>query len=299
MTIPAGASIVSLPDMGEPYPTLLDFLVGRFPYIPAKTWLARMMTGKILNEQGNPITQETPYLPNQRLFYFREVTREPPIPFKEQVLFDNDHFMVVCKPHFLPVIPGGPYVKETLITRLQLKTGNDQLSPINRIDRGTAGLVLISANKETRGRYQQLFMTGQVRKTYEAVVHFPADNREKKWLVENRIEQGTPWFRMQRGKGEINARSRIELLESKGKKARFRLFPLTGKKHQLRIHLSGLGFPIVNDRYYPELLPEIEDDFNQPLQLLSQEIAFKDPLTDREVTFRTEKTLVLEPTNRH
>lgn len=292
MGIATGASIVSMPDTAKPYPTLLAFFTRRFPKIPEHIWLERITAGKVLTETGEPVTLDTAYMPNSRLFYFREVTEEPVIPFKEEVLFANDHLLVACKPHFLPVSPGGPYVRETLLNRLKEKTGNPFLSPINRIDRATAGLVLISVNETTRGLYQQLFMRGLVRKTYEAVADFPQSPGQSEWLVENRIEPGEPWFRMKTCAGTINARSRIQLIEAIGTRARFQLFPLTGKKHQLRMHLSGLGFPIVNDRYYPDLLPEIDDDFDRPLQLLSRKIEFRDPVTGKEMAFASTRDLI-------
>ena len=298
MAISVSSSIVSMPDTKRPHPTLLAFLVRRFPKVPAQTWLERIATKKVLTEEGHPVTLATPYMPNKRLLYFREVEEEPVIPFQEQILFTNDHLIVACKPHFLPVTPGGPYVAETLINRLKEKTGNPFLSPINRIDRGTAGLVLISANKASRGMYQQMFMDGRVKKTYEAVADFPGDSGQTEWLVENRIEHGEPWFRMKTCEGKVNARSRIRLIEVKGSSARFQLFPVTGKKHQLRIHLSGLGFPIVNDRYYPKLLPELPDNFNLPLQLLSRKIEFRDPLTGQDMSFESRRDVSFDPPSR-
>lgn len=294
MSISVSPSIVSLPDTGKPYPTLLAFLAGRFPKIPEQIWVERIATGKVLTEAGQPVTLTTAYMPNKRLFYFREVRQEPAIPFQERILYTDEHLMVVCKPHFLPVTPGGPYVRETLINRLQESTGNPCLSPINRIDQGTAGLVLMSVNKKTRGAYQQLFMDGLVRKTYEAIGRFPSDSGRTEWLVENRLETGEPWFRMKTCAGSINARSRIRLLETGGAaQARFQLSPLTGKKHQLRMHMSGLGFTIVNDRYYPTLLPEMPCDFSRPLQLLSREIEFRDPITGQEMSFTSPRQLTL------
>lgn len=187
MGISVGTSTVYMPDRKRPYPTLLAFLVSRFPKITERTWLERIASGKVLSEDRTPVSLTTAYTPNQRLFYFREVVEEPLIPFQEHILYSSEHLLVACKPHFLPVTPGGPYVCETLINRLKENTGNLFLSPINRIDRGTAGLVLISANKETRGLYQQLFMDGMVQKTYQAVVAFPGDTNDTEWLVKNRI----------------------------------------------------------------------------------------------------------------
>jgi tRNA pseudouridine32 synthase / 23S rRNA pseudouridine746 synthase len=291
--ISIGSSIVSMPDREKPYPTLLEFLVERFPKMAEQIWVERIISKKVFTEGGHPVTLDTPYIPNGRLFYFREVEDEPIVPFQEEILFTNEHLMVACKPHFLPVTPGGPFARETLLNRLKEKTGNTFLSPIHRIDRGTAGLVLFSTNKQTRGLYQQMFMDGLVQKTYEAVTYCPSDSAPNEWKVENRIEKGKPWFRMTTCEGPVNARSRIRLTEVKGSKARFQLYPITGKKHQLRIHLSELGFPIVNDRVYPLLLPEMPDDFSRPLQLLSQKIKFRDPVTGFEMLFKSQRNLLL------
>jgi tRNA pseudouridine32 synthase/23S rRNA pseudouridine746 synthase len=269
--------------------------VGRFPNVSAQTWVDRIVAGKVLTEEGRPVNLDTAYQPNGRLFYFREVENEPVVPFQEQILFNNDHLMVVCKPHFLPVTPAGPYVRETLINRLKENTGNHFLSPINRIDRETAGIVLISVKKESRGLYQRMFMEGRVRKTYEAVAMYSRNfSQPAEWMVENRIETGEPWFRMQECAGPVNARSRIRLVEVTGSRARFVLFPITGKKHQLRIHLSGLGFPIVNDRYYPVLTPKKPDDFSRPLLLLSRKIEFQDPITGNDLVFESRRQLTLK-----
>jgi tRNA pseudouridine32 synthase/23S rRNA pseudouridine746 synthase len=291
--ISVGTSTVFMPEREKPYPTLLSFLVDRFPKISEMTWLDRITSGKVFSEDGTPISVTTSYMPNQRLFYFREVAKEPVIPFQEQILYRSKHLIVACKPHFLPVTPSGPYVSETLIDRLKKRTGNSFLSPINRIDRETAGLVLISANKETRGLYQQMFMDGMVQKIYQAVVAFPDKISETEWLVENRIEQGEPWFRMQICKGKVNARSKILLLKAKGSRALLQLNPLTGKKHQLRIHLSSLGLPIVNDRCYPTLLAKIVDDYENPLQLLAKKIEFRDPISGDEMSFASKRNLTI------
>lgn len=293
LAISVGRSTVSMPDRDKPYPTILAFLVSRFPQIKESIWLGRIASGKVLSEEGTPISLATPYVPNQRLFYFREVAEEPDIPFQEKILFKSEHLLVVCKPHFLPVTPGGPYVTETLVNRLQKSTGNLLLSPINRIDRGTAGLVLISTNKKTRGLYQQLFMDGKVQKTYQAVVQFPAGTSETEWLIENRITQGEPWFRMQSQHGMVNARSKMHLIKTKGSRALLLLHPLTGKKHQLRIHLSDLGLPIINDRYYPTLLAKTVDDYDHPLQLLSKSIEFMDPISGDNMFFESDRNLIL------
>ncbi len=164
MGIAKHPSRVSLPCINKPYPSILEFLVQRFPNVGQELWEERVLAGKVLDDAGKPITDETPYIPQKRLFYFREVTEEPLIPLQERILFQNDESLVACKPPFLPVTPSGPYVNECLLNRLRVKTGNKNLAPLHRIDRETSGLVLFSMNKETCGLYGGLFLNGTIEK---------------------------------------------------------------------------------------------------------------------------------------
>jgi tRNA pseudouridine32 synthase/23S rRNA pseudouridine746 synthase len=295
MGISKHSSIVTMPESKKPYPSILAFLCRRFPAISAKMWEKRISEGKVLDERGHELTRDTPYVPQGRIFYFREVVSEPVIPFSEKILWIDDEILVACKPHFLPVTPGGKYVEECLLNRLRRSTGIEDLAPLHRIDRETAGIVLFSVNKKSRGRYGSLFMNGQVEKTYQALsAHLPTQETFS-WNIENRIERGQPWFRMMVVPGRVNARSAIHLTEVYGDTASFTLCPHTGKTHQLRIHMSGLGFGILNDRYYPELQDEREDNFETPLQLIAQTLRFKDPFTGRHREFRSDRELLKTP----
>lgn len=292
MGISKHPSIVTMPEVEKPYPSILTFLSRRFAAISLETWEERILEGKVLNEQGQNITLDTEYAPLSRLFYFREVISEPCIPFAEKILFIDDEILVACKPHFLPVTPGGRYVDECLLNRLRKSTGIEDLAPLHRIDRETAGLVLFSVNKSSRGLYGTLFMNGQVDKNYQALSSCLAMQDTASWQIENRIVRGEPWFRMKSVPGSVNARSAINLVEVKGETARFTLHPHTGKTHQLRIHMSDLGFGILNDRYYPELEAEREDNFEIPLQLVAQALRFKDPLSGIIREFESERPLL-------
>lgn len=292
MGISKHSSVVTMPNAEKPYPSILTFLCKRFPGISPEIWEERITEGKVLDEDGQQITLDSGYVPLSRIFYFREVGSEPIIPFAEKILFLDDEILVACKPHFLPVTPGGRYVDQCLLNRLRRSTGIEDLAPLHRIDRETAGIVLFSVNKKSRGLYGTLFMNGQVDKAYQALSACLPTQQAASWEVENRIVRGEPWFRMKTAPGRVNARSAINLVEVKGKMARFTLNPLTGKTHQLRIHMSGLGFGIQNDRYYPELEAEREDNFETPLQLVAQMLQFKDPLTGRNREFASERELL-------
>lgn len=285
-------SCVSMPCVDKPYPPILDFLVQRFPGVGLAAWEKRILEGKVLDEAGAPIDMETPYHPQQRLFYFREVAEEPLVPLPEKILFQNDELLVACKPPFLPVTPSGPYINECLLNRLKIKTGNNDLVPLHRIDRETSGLVLFSMNKETRGLYGQLFQTGRIDKTYAALAEASHCPQASDITVENRLIEAEPWFRMKSVPGIVNARSLIKLVAFRDKRAQFLLQPITGKKHQLRVHMSGLGFSIMNDRYYPELLPKQADDLDNPLQLIAKRLEFKDPVSGRDMEFESERKLL-------
>lgn len=238
-----------------------------------------MEAGGVTTDAGAPVTAATAYQPGVTVLYFREVAAEPVIPVSEGIVFQDDRILVVDKPHFLPVTPSGGVVNECLLFRLQRRTATPDLAPIHRLDRDTAGLVLFAKRKPDRAHYTQLFATGQVERTYVAVaeiVGHKALDPKQEWLVENRLESEPGSFRMRTVPGEVNARTRIALKEVRGGRGLFELRPSTGKKHQLRIHMMSLGFPIVNDPFYPELRTVIAGDYSRPMQLVASALSFHD-----------------------
>ena len=292
MVISKYPSVVTMPEMEKPFPSIVEFLAKVFPSVSRDQWAQRILEGKVLDDNSVPISADTKYAPSKRLFYFRETENEPVVPFAEEILFHNDEILVACKPHFLPVTPGGRYVQECLVNRLRTRTGISDLVPMHRIDRETAGLVLFSVNKATRGLYHELFTQGKIEKTYLALAQVNQPPQENQWIVENRIVRGEPRFKMKIVPGVANSRSHIQLLEIKNNRGLFSLRPTTGKTHQLRLHLSDLGFPIIHDRCYPDLQPQTEDDFAKPLQLLAKKIQFQDPASGEDRCFQSERGLL-------
>lgn len=274
------------------WPTITDFLLERFPAITREVWLQRMRDGLVVDEFGAAVTPGRPYRGHMRLYYYRAVDDEPRIPFEETVLYQDEHLVVADKPHFLPVTPSGPYLQETLLVRLKNSLGMDSLIPIHRIDRETAGLVLFSVNSAERDAYQALFRHRSVSKHYEAIAPW-RDDLSFPITRQSRIVEDEPFFRQREVPGEPNSETCIDVLEIKGNKARYALSPVTGKKHQLRVHMNALGLPIMNDRMYPPVEITPDDDYGQPLQLLAKSIAFTDPLTGQARQFQSRLGLSL------
>ncbi|MEB0076241.1 pseudouridine synthase [Pseudomonas sp. CCI3.2] len=279
------ASTLYLP--AGPWGTVLECLCAHFAAISREQWLDRIARGRVLDASGLAITSALPYKEGLRVHYFREVPNETPIPVLETILYADEHLVVADKPHFLPVTPAGEYVEQTLLRRLIHRLDNPNLVPLHRIDRHTAGLVLFSANKSSRSAYQSLFPTRQIDKRYEAIARALPDVEFPR-VHKSRLVAGEPFFRMREAEGVSNTETRIEVSERNGELWRYGLYPVTGKKHQLRVHMAALGAPICNDPFYPEVINTVKDDFNQPLKLLAQSLRFIDPLSGQVRLFETD-----------
>jgi tRNA pseudouridine32 synthase/23S rRNA pseudouridine746 synthase len=289
------ASRVYLP-ADQSHSNILQFFIAQFPHIDKAEWESRFSEGLILNLEGDVLAANAPYQPNTHLLYFRRLAREPEIPFQEQILYQDEHILVADKPHFLPVTPSGLYLHQTLLNRLKKKTGIQTLSPIHRIDRDTAGLVIFSVKPQERAQYQNLFRDRVVTKVYQAIAPYSEVlSAMLPMTYQSRIEESEHFLQMEEVEGEPNTDTLIELLEAKGKWARYQLTPGSGKKHQLRCHLNALGIPIQFDQIYPVLTPyqEYDLDFSRPLQLLAKQISFKDPIRGETFYFSSKRELKL------
>lgn len=300
MAIASTPSKLSLPQNNPGVTTVLEYLVFKFPAIEIDVWQQRMASGKVHWHDGSLISANTPFLTQQRVYYYREVEVEPVIPFAEEIIFQDELILVAYKPHFLPVTPGGKYVEECLQNRLRNRTGNQQLQAMHRIDKATAGLVLFSVNPKSRQHYHHLFKAHQVNKTYQAIAstcnstdNLPMINQE--WEIKNRLEKTGTRFLMHIVEGQANSHSRIRCLRCSSDKALFELNPISGKTHQLRLHMQSLGWPLLHDIYYPQLLEPVKpDDYGKPLQLLAQQLEFVDPVTGQLRNFSSNTELSLD-----
>jgi len=287
MAISDHPSHLSLPQTNPGVSTVLEYLIIKFPYIDAQIWQQRMARGKVHYHDGSLVTPQSLFQSQQRIYYYREVEVESIIPFKEEIIFQDEHILVAYKPHFLAVTPGGIYVNECLQNRLRQSTGIEELQALHRLDRVTAGLVMFSVNSDTRHRYHHLFQARQIHKTYQAIANISHGENliDQEWEIKNRIVHCEPRFRMRVTEGEANSHSVIRCVQQSTQQALFELNPVTGKTHQLRLHMQELGWPILNDKYYPQLQPLSEDNYTAPLQLLAKGLEFSDPITQQPRCF--------------
>lgn len=285
-------SRVHLPP-GE-WPLLLDFLKERFRHIPPDILRARLERGDIVDQDGTVQTLTSPYRALHWLWYYREVPDEVTVPFDLPVLFRDDRLVAVDKPHFLASTPGGRYLRETALIRLRTHLNLPLLSPLHRLDRDTAGVLLFCVDPQYRGAYQSLFQHRNVQKEYEAIAPL-RDDLDLPLVYRSRLEARAGHFTMHEVPGAANSETRIELIGTLAQReglGHYRLRPHTGRKHQLRAHMSALGIPICNDGFYPGLQAYAEaDDFTRPLQLLARAIEFTDPCSGKPRRFESARRL--------
>ena len=281
-----GASRVSLP--AGPWPTVLDFLLQRMPDISRDEWLQRFDDRLVLDESAQPIKATQTYTPHTKLYYYRHIANEPVLPQKASILFQDAHLIVADKPHFMPVTPVGRYVQQSLLVQLKHLTGNEDLVPLHRIDRETAGLVMFGKRLQDRDAYHALFRNKALHKVYEAVAPYNPSLTLPRAHI-SRLAPDVLFFRTQEVAGEPNSETRICLLKVEGTRALYQLEPISGKRHQLRVHMMALGLPLEGDQFYPTVLrgPEAEEDFSHPLQLLAKRVTFTDPVTGEPREFQS------------
>ncbi|WP_189710981.1 RluA family pseudouridine synthase [Streptomyces phaeofaciens] len=282
---------VRLPGEGH-WATVREHLVERLGGAGPGVVDGMLRAGLIVGADGRAVAPDTAYVPGMFVWFHRELPDEVPVPFPLEVVHRDAHLVVVDKPHFLATTPRGSHVTETALARLRRELDIPTLGAAHRLDRLTAGLVLFTVRPQERGAYQTLFSDRRVRKVYEAVAPYDA-SRAWPVTVRSRIVKERGTMAAREVPGEPNAVSRIEPVEHRADGlARYRLVPETGQTHQLRVHMSALGVPILGDPLYPEVAaPVPPGDFRRPLQLLARELEFTDPMTGAEHRLRSRRVL--------
>lgn len=301
--------------------TIADYLIARFYPNDPQIIYARFNTGEVRLDDGTILTGDSPYMPGERIWYFRELADEPQLPSDMPVLYEDEHVLAIDKPHFLPTTPRGSYIAQTALTKLRVREQNPLLIPIHRLDRPTAGVLLFAKTVEARRPFQMMFQHRQVSKTYRAVAPVPADAAAVEQAlsaeglqVRSHIQKIRDQLQVQQlseqecaAQGvEPNTLTTVKILrtftpsaqavegwraEPNREWALYDLAPHTGKTHQLRAHLNMLSSPILGDVLYPQVLPDAPDRPDYPLQLLAYSLHFKHPITGEPVDLYSGRSL--------
>ena len=269
--------------------TVAEYLLERFPD-DARRIREKIRDGEVVGGDGTVITFGTPYRERSFVYLYRDPPVESRVPFDIDILYRDDTLLVVDKPHFLATTPRGSWVAETALVRLRRELDLPELSPVHRLDRLTAGVLVFTVRREARRAYQMMFEQRLVEKEYEAIAPraghlvFPRE-------VSSRIVKERGSLQAWEVPGPVNAVTRIDLLDTDGDIARYRLRPRTGKTHQLRVHMSSSGIPILGDNLYPDVYDVAPRDYSNPLQLLAAAVEFDDPVTGRRTRFASRRNL--------
>ncbi len=264
--------------------------------LPERAEVAAMLASRrFVYADLRPVREEDPYAPHTFVWFHRDLRAEPAVPGELIVVHRDDRLVVVDKPAFLSTIPRGRHVQQSVVVRLREELGLPELSPLHRLDRITSGLLMLATERRWRGPHQSLFEHRQVHKTYRALAPWRADLELPTTVRDHLRKERGVWQGEVVPDAPVNAVTEIAVEERLGDRAVYRLTPRTGRTHQLRLHLHGLGIAIVDDPLYPVVRETSVDDFSRPLQLLAAEIAFTDPVDGRERRFESVRRLPLLP----
>ncbi|MGB3592881.1 MAG: pseudouridine synthase [Ornithinimicrobium sp.] len=280
--------------MDGPWSSVFDFVAERIGAHRDPERLqalqTRLQAGEVVLGDGTPISRDTAYQRGGSVYLYRDVRPEPDVPFTLTVLHQDDSILVVDKPHFLATMPRGRHVQQTVLTRVRRDLGFPDAAPAHRLDRLTAGVLVLTLRPEVRSSYQRLFAERKVVKTYRAVAPTRPELREPV-TMRNRLVKERGLLQARVVPGEPNAETEVMLLREHVGLSTYRLVPTTGRTHQLRVHCAELGLPIVGDPLYPTVIDVRPDDFSTPLRLLAHRLEFVDPLTGEKRVFTSERVL--------
>jgi len=249
--------------------TLLAYYSQRYPHSSPEEWQSRIAAGQVLLDE-HPTAADTRLRLGQQLAYHRPPWDEPAVPLSFEVLYEDSDLLIVAKPSGLPVMPGGGFLEHTLLRQLQRQYApdgqpQDTPVPIHRLGRGTSGLMLMARSPLAKSHLSQQMRDRQIQKTYRALVGSGFPDRLTLTDAIGKIPHpilgylygATPTGRF--------AHSECRVLKRHNDTTLLEVTILTGRPHQIRIHLAAAGYPLLGDPLYgvggvPLHPPEMETD---------------------------------------
>lgn len=231
--------------------TVLDYYSQRYRHSSPTQWRDRIAAGQILLD-GCPTTAESQLQQGQQLTYRRSPWVEPDAPLSFEVLYEDADLLAIAKPSGLPVMPGGGYLEHTLLWQLKRHYPQETPVPIHRLGRGTSGLVLLGRSPLGKSHLTQQLYDRQMGKVYRALAR--GISAEDEFSIDRTIGKiphpviGYIYGAASEG---FFARSDCRVLQRRSDDTMLvEVTILTGRPHQIRIHLAAAGFPLVGDPLY-------------------------------------------------
>jgi len=204
---------------------------------------------------------------------------DPPAKEELRTIYNGEGFVVVDKPSGLLSVPGrGP---EKAICAASI--ASERLAAnftVHRLDMDTSGLMLFAKTKAVQSALSKAFENRQVKKVYEALVdgEVPQDEGEIDLPIAKHSLQRPLRHICEEGRPSV---TRWKVIDRTRAQTRLHLFPLTGRSHQLRLHLRAIGHPISGDVFYGD-----PDSFNR-LALHALSLEFTDPVSKNSNKFNS------------
>ena len=299
-----GPTRVRMPGPGAPDPVLLalgslpatavSYVTQRFP--DSAAWFAdEVAAGRVRSDDGAVVTTTTPYVPGVSVWFHRPIPDDDAAPVTLDVLYEDEWIIAVDKPHGLCSTPKGENVRRSAVVAGRVQFCNDQISALHRLDRSTGGVLLLCKRREDRGVFHKMFEERLVSKTYWAVASLNDRVGAVSVRVESRINKTQGELQAREDPGEINAVTDVRLLstfsDAAGAWGLYEVRPLTGRTHQIRVHMTSLGLPLRGDKLYPVPLEDFDvEDSDNPMQLTARAMTFEHPMTGESVTIESRMT---------
>ena len=222
-----------------------------YPHSTEETWRQRIEAGQVLLN-GRPTAPDRPLTRGDRLAYHRLPWEEPDAPRTFATLFEDREVLVLAKPSGLPVLPGGMFLENTLLYLVRQRYGAE-CSPLHRLGRGTSGAILFTRDSRTARSLAAAMYQRRIRKVYLALAS--GMEMPDTFIVDAPIgpvpyrHPATVHAYSPNGRPSLSQVRVIRRLPEKNATLLEVTIP-TGRPHQIRIHLSYAGFPLVGDPLY-------------------------------------------------